>query len=367
MRVVIATDSFKGSLTSYEAGVAILRGIQEADPSVEGVVLEVADGGEGTFEVITKARGGDVITIPVTGPLGESVNASYGIVNDDVKTAVIDISQACGLPLVPITKRNPLHTTTEGIGELILDALNKGCRKFIVGLGGSSTNDVGAGMLSKLGVKFLDASGNKISTGAQGLSSLTKIDAADLDNRLNESEFIIACDVTNPLTGDNGCSMVFAPQKGADQKSCKLMDNWITNFATLTDGDPSFPGSGAAGGLGFAFRTFLEGNMVSGASLVLEQIGLRDHLKNADIVITGEGKLDSQTLMGKVPYEVIKAAKEYGIKTMVFAGKADADPAKISESGIDEVYSISEGISEEESMRNAASLLTAKAKEIFTL
>lgn len=371
MRVVIATDSFKGSLTSYEAGVAILRGIKEAVPSAEGEVLEVADGGEGTFEVITKAREGDVITVPVTGPLGETVEARYGIVSGDVKTAVMDISQACGLPLVPVSKRNPLYTTTEGIGEIIIDALNRGCRKFIVGLGGSSTNDVGAGMLNKLGVKFTDASGCEITRGASGLSSLKLIDVSGLDERLKESEFLIACDVTNPLTGDNGCSMVFAPQKGADYDSCRLMDNWIAKFADLTrdiyeDSDPSFPGSGAAGGLGFAFRTFLNGSMVSGASLVLEQIGLRDHLKDADIVITGEGKFDAQTLMGKVPYEVIKLGKECGLKTMVFAGKADADEASLSEFGIDEVYSISEGISKEESMSNAASLLTNKAREVFT-
>ncbi len=363
MKVLIATDTFKGSLTSYEAGVAISKGIKEVIPSADVTICEIADGGEGTFEVITKARGGIVNGLTVTGPLGEPHEAGYGIADD---TAIIDISQACGLPLVPEDKRNPLYTTTEGIGDLINDALDKGIRRFIVGLGGSSTNDCGAGMLSRLGVKLTDRNGNAISRGASGLESLSSIDITGLDGRISESEFHIACDVTNPLTGENGCSKVFAPQKGADPDTCFKMDEWIRKFASLTDGNPDLPGSGAAGGLGFAFRTFLNGTIEPGAKLVIDQIGLKELIKGADIVITGEGCLDAQTAMGKGPSEVARLGKLEGAEVIAFAGCIKADEASLKVMGIDKAFSISDNVTSEVAMRDASALLTAKAGEVFT-
>ena len=306
MKVLVATDTFKGSLTSYEAGVAICEGIHRAVPSAELSVHEIADGGEGTFEVVTAALGGKVCSIQVTGPLGEPVDAHYGIAGN---TAVMDISRACGLPLVPPEKRDPMTTTTRGAGEMILDALGRGCRKFIIGIGGSSTNDCGAGMLQALGVKILDDNGKPVKPGAAGLADARSVDTHDIDPRIIDSEFLIACDVNNPLTGANGCSMIFAPQKGAGKDSCIKMDGYIRHFASLTDGDPSYPGAGAAGGLGFAFRTFLNGKLKPGAELIIEQTGLDERMKDADIVITGEGCLDSQTSMGKVPSVMAKHAK----------------------------------------------------------
>lgn len=364
MKIVIATDSFKGTLTSYEAGVAICEGIKAAGVDADIRILEVADGGEGTSGIITRARGGKSQTVTVTGPLsGMKVTASYGII--DGGTAVIDISQACGLTLLGEKDRNPLYTTTQGVGELILDALDKGCRRFIIGLGGSATNDCGAGMLSALGLRILKEDGSPVSPGAAGLAQTHSIDTSGLDPRLEGSEFLIACDVNNPLTGASGCSMVFAPQKGADEESCRKMDEWIALFARKAGKPSDFPGAGAAGGLGYAFGVLLNGRLVSGAGLVTKQIKLEDELTDADIVITGEGSIDSQTPMGKLPYVIARLAKEHGCRVMAFAGKVECDKKTLSECISDEVYSISEGISEAESISNAASCLTAKVKEVF--
>ncbi len=362
MRVLIATDSFKGSLTSYEAGVAISEGIKKAVPGAVTVVKEIADGGEGTFEIVTRALRGDIIKTEVTGPLGDRITASYGISGT---TAVIDISQACGLPLVPEDRRDPLYTTTRGVGELILDALDRGCRRFIIGLGGSSTNDCGAGMLLALGVKITGRDGRPVKDGAVGLADVSSVDGSDIDDRIAGAEFLVACDVDNPLCGDRGCSMIFAPQKGADHSSLKYMDDVIRRFAELAGGDPDLPGSGAAGGLGYAMRTFLGGRLVPGADLVISQTGLKEQMTGADIVITGEGCLDAQTSMGKAPSVIAGLAKASGIKVLAFAGciKADADTLNLM--GIDEAYSISDNVSQEEAMRNAASLLTRKAYEVF--
>ena len=362
MKVLIATDSFKGTLTSYEAGVAISKGIKKACPGASVTVKQLADGGEGTYEAVTKAIGAESVRTEVTGPIGLPVAARYGILGT---TAVMDISQACGLTLVPEDRRDPLYTTTYGIGEMITDALDKGCRKFIIGLGGSSTNDCGAGMLQRLGVKIRDNDGCDIRQGAEGLKDVSSVDTNGLDPRISESEFLIACDVDNPLTGDLGCSMIFAPQKGADRESCILMDGWILRFADLAGGDPSFPGSGAAGGLGYAMRTFLNGRLVPGASLIIEQTGIRSEITNADIVITGEGCLDDQTSMGKAPSVIAELASSSGKHVIAFAGCIKADPSKLKSMGIDEAYSISDNVTQEEAMRNAASLLTNKAYEVF--
>lgn len=365
MKIVIASDSFKGSLTSHEVGVAICEGIISVLPDAEVIVREVADGGEGTSGIVTRACGGKIQIVNVSGPLpDQTVQASYGIINNG-KTAVIDISEACGLTLVPGDKRDPLYTTTRGVGELIIDALDKGCRQFIIGLGGSATNDCGAGMLQVLGMRLMDQDGHDILPGAVGLSDLDSIDDSGLDIRLKESELLIACDVTNPLTGINGCSYVFAPQKGADAKACELMDGWIQLFEKKAGKDGSFEGAGAAGGLGYALGAVLNGKLVSGAGLVAELTHLEDHMKGADVVITGEGKVDRQTAMGKIPAVVAGLAGKHGCRVIVFAGKVECDGSMLAHCGIDEAYSISDGISEEESVANAAALLTAKAGEVF--
>ena len=361
--IIIATDSFKGSLSSYEAGDAILKGILKATPAYRATVLEVADGGEGTANVITKAMGGSMHTITVTGPVpGSLTEASYGICG---LTAVIDIASACGLTLLKPSERNPLYTTSYGVGQIIKDALDTGCRDFIIGLGGSSTNDCGAGMLQSLGASLLDINGNDIMPGAEGLRDLNSVDLSSLDPRLERSSFTIACDVTNPLTGNNGCSMVFAPQKGADLNDCLIMDKWISRFAALCNNTGDFEGAGAAGGLGFAFTVLLNGKIVSGADLILDKTGIKDRIKNADIVITGEGRMDSQTLMGKLPYKIAKLAKKNGAYVIAFTGCLGKDADKLSANGFDEVYSISEGITSEESMARASDLLTEKAYEVF--
>ncbi|MBR1797911.1 MAG: glycerate kinase [Clostridiales bacterium] len=373
MKVVIATDSFKGTLTSYEAGVAIKEGILRANPEAEVIVRGIADGGEGTFDVITKACGGSFAEVKVPGPLFKEVTARYGIIEDPSSrrtTAVIDISQACGLTLVPPKLRDPLYTTSAGVGRIILDALDRGCRRFIIGLGGSATNDCGTGMLQALGIRLKDSEGGEIDVGALGLAELSRIDETRFDERIGESEFLIACDVNNPLTGENGCSMVYAPQKGASEEACRRMDGWIEAFARLVklkhpDADPSLPGAGAAGGLGFTFRTFFDGEMVSGAKLVAQQTRLVDYVIDADIIITGEGRLDGQTLMGKAPHAVARLGAFAGAKVIAFAGCLGADAAELYKHGFDEIYSISERVGIEESMREAASLLTQKAYEVF--
>ena len=368
-KVLIATDSFKGTLTSSEAGVAVCEGIKEVFPDAEVIIREAADGGEGTSGIVTRACKGRTETITASGPVeGMKVQAHYGIINGS--TAVIDISEACGITLVPEDLRNPLYTTTRGIGDMILDALDKGCRNFIIGLGGSSTNDCGTGMLSALGIEFTDKEGSLIRPGASGLSSVGHISLNGLDRRIKESEFVIACDVKNPLTGPSGCSMIFAPQKGADPETCKLMDNWINDFTaivsqTVQSQDPLFPGCGAAGGLGYAFRTFLNGSLVSGAGLITEITHLKEAMEGADLVITGEGKIDSQTPMGKIPSQIARLASSMGIPVIAFAGIVEADKETLHECGIDEVYSISEGISIDQAMTNAASLLTIKVKEVM--
>ena len=359
-RIVIATDSFKGSLTSYEAGVAISEGISKAVPDALILIYEVADGGEGTSAVMTKAVNGTVHTVEVTGPLPSvKVNASYGIKGT---TAIMDIASACGLTLIEPSSRNPLHTTTYGVGQMITDALDKGCRDFIIGLGGSSSNDCGAGMLQALGLRLTDEEGLDIRPGAIGLSDIHSIDTSSMDPRIRECTFTIACDVTNPLTGTNGCSMVFAPQKGADRSDCLKMDQWIEGFLKIAGDEGLVPGDGAAGGLGFAFRFFLNGKTVPGADLIIDRTGLGEVIHDSDYVITGEGRLDEQTIMGKLPSKIALLGRKSGARVIAFAGCTGEG---LSDTVFDEVYSISEGIPQEESMRNAAALLTQKAYEVF--
>lgn len=373
MKVVIAIDSFKGSLSSLEAGNAVKDAVLKLDRDAEVVVRPLADGGEGTVDAMAAGLGGEMIEAEVMGPLGETVSAKYCIVGG--KTAVIEMASAAGLPLVPADKRDPMFTTTYGVGELILDAIHRGCRSFIVGIGGSATNDGGTGMLSALGFEFLDKNGEKIPLGAVGLESLAKISAENALPELKECSFRVACDVNNPLCGDRGCSAVYGPQKGATPESVLIMDGWLAKYAETTkiafpNADPDYPGAGAAGGLGFAFKSFLNASLESGIGIILDETKLEDHIADADIVVTGEGRIDFQTAMGKAPIGVAKLAKNHGKKVIAFAGCVTEDAEECNNHGIDAFFPIIRGITtldEALNKENAVKNLCATAYQVFRI
>ena len=373
MKVVVAIDSFKGSLTSLEAGEAVRAGVLKADKDAEVVIRPLADGGEGTVEALAVGMGGEMIGCEVTGPLGEKVLAKYCIVKGS--TAVIEMAQAAGLPLVPDELRDPLFTTTYGVGELILDAIRRGCRSFIVGIGGSATNDGGTGMLSALGFEFLDKNGERIAFGARGLEVLASISAENVIPELKECSFRVACDVNNPLCGERGCSAVYAPQKGASPEAVGIMDGWLGRYAetakkVFPNADPDYPGAGAAGGLGFAFMTFLGGVLESGISIILDETELERYIADSDVVVTGEGRIDFQTAMGKAPIGVAKLAKKHGKKVVAFAGCVTDDAEECNNHGIDAFFPIVRGITTlDEALKkeNAEKNLTATAYQVFRL
>ena len=343
MRVVIAIDSFKGSLSSYEAGNAVRDAVLKADRNADVIIKPLADGGEGTTDVFLSYYNADIVELTVKGPLFSSVKAKYCIINKG--TAVIEMASASGLTLLSHEERNPLFTTTFGVGEMIIDAIKKGCRNFIIGIGGSATNDGGTGMLSALGFEFLDKDGKPIPYGAKGLEYIAKITTENVIPELKDCKFNIACDVTNPLCGEIGCSAVFGPQKGATCEMIQDMDNWLFTFAQKTKevlpcSDMNLPGSGAAGGLGFAFASYLNATLRPGTDIILNETGIENDIKNADIVVTGEGRLDSQTVMGKAPAGVAKLAKKYDKKVIAFAGCVSEDAEICNEHGIDAFFPI---------------------------
>ena len=349
MNIVIAIDSFKGSMTSMEAGKSAAEGIRRVYPDAQIQVRPLADGGEGTVEALTAGLGGKLISIPVTGPAGLLVDCPYGIV-EETKTAIIEMSGAAGITQVTEAQRNPLHTTTYGVGEVIKDAIHKGCRRFIVGIGGSATNDGGLGMLQALGFDMLDASGQPVSMFGKGLADLAQISTDHVFPELADCTFRIACDVTNPLCGEHGCSAVFGPQKGATPEIVQQMDGWLSAYAALAKNsfpkaNPNHAGAGAAGGLGFAFLTFFNATLESGVKIVLEETRLSDYVKDADIVLTGEGRLDGQTVMGKAPIGVAQTAKEHGCTVLGFSGSVAKDASACNEKGIDAFFPILRGVS----------------------
>ena len=374
MRAVIAIDSLKGSLSSIEAGQAIAEGIRKADAKADVVIRPLADGGEGTVEALVCGMNGTLQHVKVTGPLGESVVCEYGIIAE-TKTAVIEMSGAAGITLVPDAKKNPLYTTTYGVGEVIRDAIEKGCRRFIVGVGGSATNDGGIGMLQALGYGFLNKDGQQVPFGAIGLKELETITDTYVLPELAECEFKIACDVTNPLCGENGCSAVYGPQKGANPSMIMEMDKWLRYYAALArekfpKANLNEPGTGAAGGLGFAFLTFTNAVLEPGIKIVLEETKLESYVKGADVVVTGEGRLDFQTAMGKAPVGVAGLAKKFDIPVLAFAGSVTKDATECNKNGIDAFFPILRGISTlEEAMKpeNAKQNLTDTAEQAFRL
>lgn len=331
MKIVIAMDSFKGSLTSLEAGCAVADGIRRAAPDAELEVLPLADGGEGTVAALCSDDRGELVKIPVSSPTGDTVIAEYGILSGG--TAVIEIAEASGLFLVSPERRDPMTVSTRGVGELILDALDRGSRSFIVGIGGSATNDGGTGMLRALGYRFLDVDGCDIPEGCAALSSLASISCENADARLAECSFKVACDVTNPLLGELGCSAVFAPQKGAKADNIPTMDHALGVLAAVTkkcvcdSADPEFPGVGAAGGLGYAFKYYLGATLEAGCPLILKETGALSQIEKADVVITGEGRLDAQSLMGKLPTSVAQAAARFDVPVIAVGGSVSDDVA----------------------------------------
>ncbi len=343
MKVLIAIDSFKGSLTSSEAGMAAAEGIKRVYPGAECEVITVADGGEGTVDALMSALKGETVTAEVSDSLGRKIKCQYGITPEG--TALMEMSSAAGITLLSEDELNPLVTTTYGVGEMIRDAIGRGCRRFVIGIGGSATNDGGAGMLQALGFSLLDEDGKDIPFGAQGLAQLDRISDKNVTDELSECSFRIACDVTNPLCGESGCSAVFGPQKGATAEAVKEMDGYLACFAEKTKeirplSDKDFPGSGAAGGLGFAFRAFLGAELLSGINLILDEIHIEDKIKNADIVITGEGRIDSQTVMGKTPGGVAEKAKKHGKPVIAFSGAVTKDAVYCNKKGIDAFFPI---------------------------
>ncbi len=374
MKVIVAVDSFKGSLSSLEAGAIIKQGIKKAIPDAKVWVRPLADGGEGTVEALTLGMGGKLEHITVTGPLGKSVQCVYGVI-EETKTAIIEMSSAAGITLIAESDRNPLNTTTYGVGQIIKEAVFRGCRHFIIGIGGSATNDGGIGMLQALGYGMLDKNQNQIPFGAKGLKELVRITDENVFPKLRECTFQIACDVTNVLCGEQGCSAVFGPQKGATPDMIKQMDKWLARYAELTTqkyphANANRAGTGAAGGLGFAFLSYTNAVLESGIKIVLEEIKLEQDIKSADIVVTGEGRLDRQTAFGKAPIGVAEIAKKYNKTVLAFSGCVTEDAVICNQYGIDAFFPILRTIQTlEEAMdsKNAEKNLLFTAEQVFRL
>ncbi|MFC1903716.1 glycerate kinase [Chloroflexota bacterium] len=370
MKIVIAPDDFKGNLTALQVARAIESGVKRVVPDAITILKPMADGGGGTVQALVDATGGKMITTEVTGPLQERVNARWGILSDEV-TAVIEMAAASGLHLVPPKKRNPLVTTTYGTGELIKAALDKGCRKLIIGIGGSATNDGGAGMARALGARLLDAEGKELPFGGVALTRLEHIDISKLDSRLASFEVTIASDVNNPLCGPRGASAIYGPQKGATPEIVKQLDAALLHYADVIKKDLNtdlrdVPGAGAAGGLGLGLMVFLKARATPGIDVVIKATNLVEDLKDADLVFTAEGRIDCQSAMGKVPTGVALKAKEFGATVVALAGEVADDCRVVYDQGIDAVISIAPGpISLEQSMKEAEKLI-ANAAECAT-
>ncbi len=377
MKIVVAPDSFKGSLSASEAAEAMAAGIRQVCPHAEIIFVPLADGGEGTVEALVSATGGQRLTAIVTGPLGEPVEATYGLLGSDGQTAVIEMAAAAGLPLVSPQQRNPLLTTTYGVGELLLLAAQSGVKRIIVGLGGSATNDGGAGALQAMGVQFFDAQGDLLpkNLGGAALARLARIDINGLRFPFHAMEVVIASDVTNPLLGPNGASAIYGPQKGADASAVAELDAALTQYAAILARDlgkdvANRPGAGAAGGLGAGLMAFLNAEMQSGIDLVLDAAGFAEKVSEADWVFTGEGRIDAQTLQGKTIAGVLKRCQALGgIPVVAFGGSLDdAASDQLATQGLRAAFPIVSGpMSLPDAMRDGKALLTQAAARIMRL
>lgn len=369
MKIVIAPDSFKDSLSAAEVADAIVFGLQEVIPDAELVKCPMADGGEGTIDSILAGTPGESRSIRVTGPLGLPVNARWGWLAES-RTAVIEMAEASGLQLVPLEQRDACSSSTHGTGELILEALNAGAAKIILTIGGSATNDCGAGMLRALGARLVDEAGLPVAPGGLALTGLADIDIQDLDPRLADVQFEVAADVDNPLCGSQGASFIFARQKGAKAAQVQLLDNALSHFADmcarlLNEDHRDAAGAGAAGGVGFAAKAFLGATFRPGVEVVAELTGLARHVRGADLVITGEGRFDAQTLRGKTPLGVTRIAQQYRVPVIVLAGTLGEGYADMYAEGIAAAFSITSGpMTLQEACRQAPVLLKERARDI---
>ena len=367
MKVVIAPDSFKGSMTALCAAEAMEIGLRRVFPCAEIEKVPMADGGEGTVQSLVDATGGKIIIERVLDPLGVEIDAQYGALGDGM-TAVIEMAAASGLTLVPPGKRNPLVTTTYGTGQLIQAALDRGCRKLIIGIGGSATNDGGAGMAQALGAGLLTASGKQVKWGGGGLGNLVSIDISEMDQRLAATETVVACDVNNPLTGARGASHVYGPQKGATPEMVKLLDANLAHFDKILRRDlrkcvGAIAGAGAAGGLGAGLLAFLNATLKSGVEIVMEATKLEQKIEGANLVITGEGEINFQTVFGKTPVGVAALAKTHNIPVIAIAGSISNDADGVYDAGIDAMIDIvPEPMPLEVAIKNAATLIAAAAE-----
>lgn len=374
MKVVIAIDSLKGSLSSMEAGMAIKDGILAAKPDAEVIVKPLADGGEGTTDALIEGMNGERIDLTVTGPMHTPVDAYYGYLKD-TNTAVMEMASAAGITLVPDSEKNPLLATSYGVGEMINDAIQRGCRNFIIGIGGSVTNDGGIGMLKALGVRFLDENGEDAGEGGQALAKVARIDVSGMNPLLKECHIQVACDVNNPLCGENGSTYVYGPQKGVTEDMKKTLDEAMAHFArvtseTLENDYMNTPGAGAAGGLGYAFLAYTGAALTPGIELILDAVGLEEELSGADVVVTGEGRLDFQTAMGKAPVGVSRLAKKYNAKVIAFAGSVTKEATACNKEGIDAFFPILRGVctlAEAMDPVAARNNMTATVEQVFRL
>ena len=374
MKVVIAIDSLKGSLSSMEAGMAIKDGILAAKPDAEVIVKPLADGGEGTTDALIEGMNGERIDLTVTGPMHTPVDAYYGYLKD-TNTAVMEMASAAGITLVPDSEKNPLLATSYGVGEMINDAIQRGCRNFIIGIGGSVTNDGGIGMLKALGVRFLDENGEDAGEGGQALAKVARIDVSGMNPLLKECHIQVACDVNNPLCGENGSTYVYGPQKGVTEDMKKTLDEAMAHFArvtseTLENDYMNTPGAGAAGGLGYAFLAYTGAALTPGIELILDAVGLEEELSGADVVVTGEGRLDFQTAMGKAPVGVARLTKKYNAKVIAFAGSVTKEATACNKEGIDAFFPILRGVctlAEAMDPVAARNNMTATVEQVFRL
>ena len=372
MRILIAPQSLKGSLTAAEAGSAIAQGVRVVYPKAEIEVVPVADGGEGTVQALVDASGGKIIQKMVTGPLGEPVQAFFGLMGDG-STAAIEMAACAGLPLVPPEKRDPRITTTYGVGELILAALDHGSRHFIIGIGGSATNDGGAGMAQALGAAFLSRQGTEIARGGAALATLAHISTSTMDLRLQECTLEVACDVTNPLCGPTGATAVYGPQKGATPEMVEELDKALAHYAQIIEQDLmmsvlKIPGAGAAGGLGAGLMAFLHAKLRPGAQIVFEAVDLEERIRQADLVITAEGQIDAQTAYGKSVGAVAEIAKRYDLPVLAFAGGLGDNYQVVYKLGVDAVSALpSSPMTLAYAMENAARLISDAAERACRL
>ncbi|MBQ4558915.1 MAG: glycerate kinase [Tyzzerella sp.] len=370
MKIIVSPDSFKGSCSAIEVANSIEKAIYDVDRTVDVVKMPVADGGEGTIDAITSCVPSTIYEMEICDPMGKRAMAKYAVI-DNGDTAIIEMAQASGLPMVPVEERNPLLATTYGTGQLMKDALDKGVKKMIIGIGGSATNDGGAGMLMALGASFRNIKGEEIALGGAALAELVEIDLSEFDSRIFDVDITVACDVTNPLTGENGASYVYGPQKGATPEMVEELDVALSHFAKLSAKGfgkdySTYPGTGAAGGLGFALIAYCKAKFAAGIDIVLNVSGFEKELADADLVITGEGRIDGQSVQGKVLYGIGTRAKAKNVPVIAVGGAVRSDSEALLNHGITAMFSIANGpMTLEYAMEHGCELIEQVTKNVM--